>query len=88
MFGSDVAISTNETYVNLLRGKRKFGIVKPGGADRLDVGIKCKGKPADGRFEAAGSWNTMVTHRVRISKPADVDGELIAWLKSAYQASR
>ena len=85
-FGPDVQVSVNETYVNLLKGKRKFGIVKPASADRMDVGIKCKGKATAGRLEAAGSWNAMVTHRVRVENEKEIDAELMAWLKEAYIA--
>ncbi|MEE8170898.1 MAG: DUF5655 domain-containing protein, partial [Phycisphaerae bacterium] len=40
-----------------------------------------------GRLEASGSFNAMVSHRVRLSSKAEVNKELIAWLKAAYQAS-
>lgn len=55
--------------------------------DRMDVGIKLKGEPAKGRFAAAGKWNEMVTHRVRVTDPKQVDAELIGWLKKAYAAA-
>jgi Domain of unknown function (DUF5655) len=29
----------------------------------------------------------MFTHRVRLASPADVDAELIAWLRQAYEAA-
>ena len=32
-----------------------------------------------------GSWNNMVTHRVRISNPKQIDKELLAWLQKAYK---
>lgn len=40
-----------------------------------------------GRLEAAGSWNAMVTHRVRLESVADVDKELVGWLREAYMAA-
>lgn len=86
-FGPDCASQTNETYVNLLRGKKKFGIIQPSSADRLDIGIKLKGIAAEGRFEASGSWNAMVTHRVRIGDPKEIDAELVAWLRRAFDAA-
>jgi Domain of unknown function (DUF4287)/Domain of unknown function (DUF5655) len=86
-FGPDVKAPANETYVNLLRGTRKFGILQPSAGDRLDVGIKFKGVPPQGRLEVAGSWNAMVTHRVKINKPSQLDSELLAWLREAYHAS-
>jgi len=29
----------------------------------------------------------MVTHRVRISDPQDINAQVLAWLKQAYQAA-
>ncbi len=85
--GDDVQIVPNETYVNILRGKKKFAILQASSAERLDVGIKLKGAAPEGRLEAAGSWNTMVTHRVRIAEPGELNDELLGWLKRAYEAS-
>ena len=51
------------------------------------MGIKLKGAKPTGRFEAAGAWNSMVTHRMRINDPAQIDAEVLAWLKQAYQAA-
>jgi hypothetical protein len=85
-FGSDVSTSTGQTYINLLRGSKKFGIVQPSSAERLDIGIKLKGAEAGDRFESAGSWNSMVTHRVRITNAGQIDEDLVAWLKKAYLA--
>jgi len=87
-FGSDVTTSAGQTYINLLRGSKKFGIVQPTSADRLDIGIKPKGAEATTRFEEAGAWNSMVTHRVRITQPQQIDAEVIDWLKKAYQACK
>ena len=85
--GPDVAAVANETYVNVLKGKKKFAIVQPASAERLDVGIKLKGVDAEGRFEAAGAWNAMVTHRVRVGDARALDAELLRWLKRAYEAA-
>ena len=67
-----------------LRRKKQFGLVQPSTADRLDVGINLKGVAPQGRLEASGSFNAMVSHRVRVAKAADIDGELIGWLRAAY----
>ncbi len=85
-FGPDANASPNETYVNLLRGKKKIGILQPG-ATRLDVGVKLKGVRASAPFEPAGSWNAMVTHRARCEDPEDLDKQIVAWLKRAYEAT-
>ena len=86
-FGSDVSVSAGKTYINLLRAGKKFGILQPSSADRLDIGIKLKGKAAHGRFGPSGSWNAMVTHRVRVFDPKEIDAEKLSWLKSAYRAA-
>ena len=85
-FGSDVEIAPAKSYISLVRGVKKFGIVQIS-VDRMDIGIKLKGVAPTERFEAAGSWNAMVTHRVRITDPAQIDAEVLAWLKQAYDAA-
>jgi predicted transport protein len=85
-FGKDVEISPKKTYVSLRRTKQ-FALVQPSTKDRVDVGINLKGEPTTTRLEASGSFNTMVTHRVRLSGPEDVDADLQRWLKKAYDAS-
>ena len=87
-FGSDFEADSNMTYVNLSRGGRKFAIVQPSAAGRLDIGIKLKGIAPAGRLESAKSWNPMVTHRVRITDPKQIDKELLAWLKQAYVSQK
>jgi hypothetical protein len=85
-FGADFSASAGGTYINLLRAGKKFAILQPSSTERLDIGIKLKGAPADQRFESAGSWNAMVTHRVRVSDPGQIDRKVVSWLKRAYDA--
>ena len=87
-FGSDVSVAPTSTYISLLRGQKKFGIAQISAADRMDIGIKLKGVAPTERLEAAGTWNAMVTHRVRISDPKQIDKELLAWLKQAYDPAK
>lgn len=86
-FGTDVTVGTTSTYISLLRKGKKFGIVMPSSADRLDIGIKFKGVAPTVRLEAAGTWHNMVTHRVRITDPKQIDTEVLAWLKQAYDVA-
>lgn len=86
-FGADVGVSPTGGYASLVRGAKKFGIVEPR-TGHLDIGIKRKGVAPEGRFEAAGDWNAMVTHRVRLEKGARPDAEILAWLKAAYEAAK
>lgn len=85
-FGQDVEIAPKKTYVSLRRHKQ-FAIIQPSTKTRLDVGIQCKAtKPTD-RLETSGSFNAMVSHRVRLTDVSDVDDQLIQWLRDAYEDS-
>jgi predicted transport protein len=85
-FGPDVTANPTNTYISILRKGKKLGVVQVS-TERLDIGIKLKGVKPSGRFEAADTWNSMVTHRVRISDPSQIDAEIMSWLKQAYEAA-
>ena len=83
-FGADVEFAPKKTYVSLRRAKQ-FALIQPTTADRLDVGINLKGMAASARLEASGSFNAMVSHRVRVTSAREVDAQLIGWLREAYE---
>lgn len=85
-FGGDVELSPKKAYVSVRRSKQ-FAIIQPSTKDRVDVGIQLKGVPAAGRLEVSGSFNAMVSHRVKLSSLKEVDDELKRWLKQAYDAA-
>ena len=82
-FGKDVEIAPKKAYVSLRRTKQ-FAIVQPSTKTRVDVGINCKGREPTDRLEASGSFNSMVSHRVRIEDAKQVDKQLLGWLRDAY----
>lgn len=83
-FGCDVIVSPKKAYVSLRRNKQ-FAIIQPTTKTRIDVGINLKEVQAEGRLEKAGSFNAMVSHRVKLSEIKEVDAKLKNWLKLAYQ---
>lgn len=85
-FGNDVEISPKKTYVSLRR-KKQFAIIQPSTKIRLDVGINLKNVDTTERLEKSGSFNQMVSHRVRLNAGDKVDSELIKWLNQAYEES-
>lgn len=85
-FGEDVEVSPKKTYVSLRR-RKQFALIQRSTATRVDVGINLKGKKPTARLENAGSFNAMVSHRVRLEKPSEVDRQLIDWMKQAYDAA-
>ena len=82
-FGTDVERAPKKTYVSLRRAKQ-FGLVQPSTKTRVDLGLNLKGVAPVGRLEPSGSFNAMCTHRVRLAAPGEVDAEVIAWLRAAY----
>jgi Domain of unknown function (DUF5655)/Domain of unknown function (DUF4287) len=82
-FGGDVEVAPKKANVSLRRSKQ-FALVQPSTATRMDVGINLRGVTPAGRLEASGSFNSMVSHRVRLESAKGVDKELIGWLKQAY----
>ena len=85
-FGPDTDVLAGGRYLSLRKAGKKFAIVQVT-RERLDIGIKLKNTPASARLEAAGNWNTMVTHRVRVHDRAEIDKQLVDWLQRAYRAS-
>jgi hypothetical protein len=82
-FGADVEIAPKKAYVSLRRSKQ-FGLIQPSTATRVDVGLNFRSVAPTARLEKSGGFSAMVSHRVRLEKRADVDRELIGWLKEAY----
>lgn len=82
----NVEIAPKKAYVSLRRSKQ-FAIIQPSTKTRVDLGLNMQGESAKGRLEASGSFNSMVSHRVRLEKAADVDKDVKAWLKKAWDAA-
>jgi len=85
-FGADVEFAPKKSYVSLRRAKQ-FGLIQPSTATRVDVGINLKGVEPAGRLEASGTFNAMVSHRVKVSSVKEVDRQLLGWLRKAYDAA-
>jgi len=72
-------------YVSLRR-KKQFAMLGPGASTRVDVGINLKGVPATERLIALPAGG-MCQYTVRVTTLKEVDKELIAWIKLAYDAA-
>jgi predicted transport protein len=82
-FGPDVELAPKKAYVSIRR-KKQFAILQPSTKTRLDVGLMLKDTPASGTLEAAGSWNAMCTHRIKLENKTDVTPQLIKWIRQSY----
>lgn len=85
-FGDGLEVAPKKAYVSL-RHKKQFALVQPSTKTRVDLGINLKGKAPEGRLEASGSFNAMVSHRVRLESADEVDAEVAGWLKEAFEAA-
>lgn len=77
-------VAPKKSYVSL-RTKKQFSIIQPSTKSRLDIGLNLKG--IETSLAPAGSWNTMVTHRIKIEKLEDFNPSVIEHLKIAYDIS-
>jgi hypothetical protein len=85
--GDDVEVAPKKGYLSLRRG-RQFAMIQPSGAGRIDVGLilpATQETQPGPRLESAAGFNALFTHRVRVPAGADIDPELTAWLRLAYQ---
>jgi len=82
-FGRDIELVPKKAHVSLRRA-REFALLQPSTPTRIDIGIHLRDVAPAGRLEASGTWNGMVSHRVRIGAADDFDREVMLWLKQAY----
>ena len=85
-FGDDITNTPKKGSVSLIR-KRQFALIKPATKTRVDLGLKIKDKPVTGRLENSGPFGTMCTHRVQLTSVDDINGEVLSWIKEAYDTS-
>jgi hypothetical protein len=82
--GDDVEIAPKKSYVSLRRG-RQFGLVQASTKSRVDLGLRLDGVEPEARLEASGSFNSMVSHRIRLSALDAFDEQVREWLEAAYR---
>jgi predicted transport protein len=85
-FGSDVEFAPKVSYVSLKR-KKQFAMLIPATKTRFEIGINLKGQPAEGILELDTKTNGMCSHKIHLNSESDVDEEVIAWIKKAYDAA-
>jgi predicted transport protein len=85
-FGNDITITPKKDSVSLIR-KRQFALIKPATKTRIDLGLKFKNKSVQGKLENSGPFGAMCTHRVQLFTSADIDAQLLAWIREAYEES-
>lgn len=74
-----------KAYVSLRRNKQ-FAMVGPATRDQIEIGLNAKALPAHARLKAQAPGG-MCQYKVRIASAADVDADLVGWLRTAYDGA-
>jgi hypothetical protein len=83
----EVEVAPKKGYLSLRR-RKQFAMIQPSTATRIDVGLNLPADTRTGaRLESAAKFNALFTHRVRITSTTDLDSELLAWLRAAYDVA-
>jgi predicted transport protein len=72
-------------YVSLRR-KKQFAMIDPATKTRVEVGLNMKGVEATPRLLAQPPGG-MCQYKVNVTDAAEVDPELIAWIRQAYEGA-
>jgi len=86
--GDDVKVSPRKTIVSLYRN-HVFAEIKPATKTRVDFGLALKGvgrRVPQRLLETGGlEKGDRITHKIPVSDPAEIDGQLLEWLRLAYE---
>jgi len=78
-------IAPKKTYLSLRR-KKQFAMVGPATRTQVEIGLNAKDLPAGSRLMAQKPGG-MCQYKVRLSSSDEVDAELVAWIKAAYDSA-
>lgn len=74
-----------KTYVSYRR-KKQFAMIGPATNTRVEVGLNVKDLPAHARLQAMPAGK-MCNYQVRLTDVAEVDEQLLGWIRAAYDAA-
>jgi hypothetical protein len=78
-------VAPKKGYLSLRR-KKQFAMIGPGTNSRVDIGINLKDAKGTKRF-VEQKQPAMCQFKVGLTDKAEVDKELVSWLKKAYDAA-
>ena len=78
-------VAPKKGYVSLRR-KKQFAMVGPATKTQVEVGLNMKELVGGGRLVAQAPGG-MCQYKVRLSSVAEVDAELMGWVRAAFEAA-
>lgn len=81
----DFEEAPKKTYVSYRR-KKQFAMIGPATNTRVEVGLNAKGLKATDRLQELPAGQ-MCNYKVKLTNAHEVDAELIAWIKTAFEAA-
>lgn len=78
-------IAPKKGYVSLRR-KKQFAMIGPATKTQIEVGLNAKALAGSERLKEQAPGG-MCQYKVRVSDTAEVDGELLGWLREAYDSA-
>lgn len=81
----DFEEAPKKSYVSLRR-KKQFAMVGPATKDSVEIGLNAKDLPAHARLKVEPTGG-MCQATIRITSAAEVDEQLLGWLRRAYDAA-
>ena len=79
-----VTVQSRKTLVSLSTPRRVFAVVQPTTRSRVDLGLRLERERPTGRLLAARDLGA-ATVRIPLTRPEEVDAEVVGWLRRAYQ---
>jgi predicted transport protein len=81
----DFEEAPKKTYVSYRR-KKQFAMIGAATNTRVEVGLNMKGVKATDRLQELPAGQ-MCNYKVKLTDVKDVDAELLAWIRTAYEAA-
>jgi Family of unknown function (DUF5990)/Domain of unknown function (DUF5655) len=77
-------VQARKTMVSFVTPRRTFAVVQPTTKSRVDLGLRLEDERPGGRLLAARDLGA-ATVRIPLTRPEDVDAQVLDWMRRAYQ---
>jgi len=77
-------VQARKTMVSLVTPRRTFAVIQAATKSRVDLGLRLDGTEPGGRLLPARDLGA-ATVRIALTAPSDIDGEVLGWLRRAYE---